>query len=87
MPAASPDAEPLLAELVLMLRRVGEDWDERTRKEVFAASDQRARGEADLRAAAPPSHQRALRRAPPMRRRYLAYGSNLCPDQMRQRCQ
>ncbi|TCZ54238.1 VWA domain-containing protein [Roseicella aquatilis] len=48
-------AEPLLAELVLVLRRVGEDWDERVRKEVYAASNQRARGEADLRAAAPPS--------------------------------
>jgi Ca-activated chloride channel family protein len=48
-------AEPLLAELVLMLRRVGEEWDERTRKEVFAASYQRVHGEADLRAAAPPS--------------------------------
>ncbi|MFC7477899.1 VWA domain-containing protein [Dankookia sp. GCM10030260] len=48
-------AEPLLAELVLVLRRVGEDWDERTRKEVFAASYQRVHGEVDLRAAAPPS--------------------------------
>ncbi|MBL6082388.1 VWA domain-containing protein [Belnapia sp. T18] len=48
-------AEPLLAELVLLLRRVGEDWDERVRKEVYAASNQRARGEMDLRAAAPPS--------------------------------
>jgi Ca-activated chloride channel homolog len=48
-------AEPLLAELVLMLRRVGEEWDERTRKEVFAASYQRVHGEADLRSAAPPS--------------------------------
>jgi hypothetical protein len=38
-----------------MLRRVGEQWDERTRKEVFAASYRRARGEADLRVAASPS--------------------------------
>ena len=48
-----PGAEPLLAELVLVLRRVGEDWDERTRKAVYTASRQRSRGEVDLRAAAP----------------------------------
>jgi Ca-activated chloride channel family protein len=48
-------AEPLLAELVLVLRRAEEAWDERTRKEVYAASYQRARGEDDLRCAAAPS--------------------------------
>ena len=46
-----PGAEPLLAELVLVLRRVGEEWDERTRKAVYAASAQRSRNEADLREA------------------------------------
>lgn len=46
-----PGAEPLLAELVLVLRRVGEAWDERTRKAVYAASAQRSRNEADLREA------------------------------------
>ena len=32
------------------------------------------------------SWSNTLQRASPMRRRYLAYGSNLCPEQMRQRC-
>jgi Ca-activated chloride channel homolog len=50
-----PGAEPLLAELVLVLRRVGEEWDERTRKAVYAASAQRSRYEPDLRAASQPS--------------------------------
>jgi Ca-activated chloride channel family protein len=58
-------AAPLLAELVLMLRRVGEEWDERTRKEVFAASNQRSRGEADLRCAAPPSIAERFAARPP----------------------
>ena len=58
-------AEPLLAELVLVLRRVGEDWDERTRKEVFAASYQRVHGEVDLRAAAPPSISERFGGQPP----------------------
>jgi hypothetical protein len=44
-----PDTETILAELVLLLRRVDEDWGERTRKEVFCASVQRGRYEADLR--------------------------------------
>ena len=48
-----PGAEPLLAELVL--RRAGEEWDERTRKAVYAASAQRSRHEPDLRAAAQPT--------------------------------
>ena len=50
-----PGAEPLLAELVLVLRRVGEEWDERTRKAVWATSAQRSRHEPDLRAASQPS--------------------------------
>jgi Ca-activated chloride channel family protein len=44
-----PGVETMLAELVLLLRRVDEDWGERTRKEVFSASVQRGRYEADLR--------------------------------------
>jgi hypothetical protein len=50
-----PGAEPLLAELVLVLRRVGEEWDERTRKAVWAASAQLSRHEPDLRAASQPT--------------------------------
>ena len=50
-----PGAAPLLAELVLVLRRVGEEWDERTRKAVYAASAQRSRHEPDLREAAQPT--------------------------------
>ena len=46
-----PGTETLLAELVLVQRRIGEEWDERTRKEVYAASIKRARYEEDLRAA------------------------------------
>jgi hypothetical protein len=50
-----PSTEPLLAELVLVQRRVGEVWDERTRKGVFAMASMAARSEVDLRDAAPPS--------------------------------
>jgi hypothetical protein len=50
-----PGTEPLLAELVLVQRRSGEVWDERTRKGVFAAASMAARSEVDLRDAAPPS--------------------------------
>lgn len=48
-----PGAKPLLAELVLVQRRAGEAWDERTRKGVFAAASMAARSEADLRAFVP----------------------------------
>jgi hypothetical protein len=61
---SSPGTAPLLAELVLVLRRVGEEWDERTRKEVFAASAMRSRGEVELRAAAPPSIAESFGRQP-----------------------
>jgi Ca-activated chloride channel family protein len=44
-----PKVETMLAELVLLLRRVDQDWGERTRKEVFSASVQRGRYENDLR--------------------------------------
>jgi Ca-activated chloride channel family protein len=50
-----PKTETLLADLVLVQRRVGEVWDERTRKGVFAASLMAVRSETDLREAAPPS--------------------------------
>jgi Ca-activated chloride channel homolog len=46
-----PGAETLVAELILVQRRVSEEWDERTRKEVFAASYKSNRSESDLRAA------------------------------------
>lgn len=46
-----PGTETLVAELVLVQRRIGEEWDERTRKEVYSASMKRARYEEDLRAA------------------------------------
>lgn len=46
-----PGAEHLLAELILVQRRVNEEWNERTRKEIFAASFKQARSEHDLRSA------------------------------------
>jgi len=46
-----PGTETLLAELILVQRRVSEEWDERTRKEVFSASYKVSRSERDLRAA------------------------------------
>ena len=46
-----PGTETLLAELILVQRRVSEEWDERTRKEVYAASYKSSRSERDLRAA------------------------------------
>jgi Ca-activated chloride channel family protein len=44
-----PGTETLLAELILVQRRVSEEWDERTRKEVYAASYKLSRSERDLR--------------------------------------
>lgn len=46
-----PGAEPLLAELVLLLRRADEELDPRLRKELFAASMMRSRAERDFRSA------------------------------------
>jgi Ca-activated chloride channel homolog len=46
-----PGAEALVAELILVQRRVTEEWDERTRKEVYAASYKLSRSEHDLRSA------------------------------------
>lgn len=50
-----PNAVTLLEELHRLLRRAGEDWGERTRKDVFAASSMRGRYEDDLRSAVQPS--------------------------------
>ena len=50
-----PGAETLVAELILVQRRIGEQWDERTRKEVYAASYKQSRGEHDLRHVPRPS--------------------------------
>jgi Ca-activated chloride channel family protein len=46
-----PGAEPLLAELVLLRRRVEEELDPRLRKELYAASTYRMRAELDYRSA------------------------------------
>jgi Ca-activated chloride channel family protein len=46
-----PGTETLLAELILVQRRVSEEWDERTRKEVYALSYKLSRSEMDLRTA------------------------------------
>ncbi len=56
--------ETLVAELVLVQRRIGEQWDERTRKEVHSASMKRARYEEDLRAAPRASITERFSRAP-----------------------
>ncbi|WP_198370412.1 vWA domain-containing protein [Roseomonas rosulenta] len=59
-----PGAEPLLAELVLLLRRAEEDLDPRLRKELYAASMMRARHEKDLRSAPRAPLADMLRREP-----------------------
>jgi Ca-activated chloride channel family protein len=46
-----PGAEPLLAELVLLLRRAEEELDPRLRKELYAASTNRMRAQSDYRSA------------------------------------
>jgi Ca-activated chloride channel family protein len=46
-----PGTETLVAELILVQRRVSEELDERTRKELFAASYKQTRSEHDLRSA------------------------------------
>ena len=50
-----PGTEILVAELILVQRRVSEEWDERTRKEVFTSSHKLSRSERDLRSDAPTS--------------------------------
>lgn len=50
-----PGTEILVAELILTHRRASEEWDERTRKEVFSASYKLSRSEHDLRSEAPAS--------------------------------
>lgn len=59
-----PGAEPLLAELVLLLRRAEEDLSPRLRKELHAASVMRSRSENDLRSAERVSIGDMLRREP-----------------------
>ena len=59
-----PGTETLLAELILVQRRVSEEWDERTRKEVYALSYKMSRSEMDLRAAPRASLSERFR-APP----------------------
>jgi len=57
-----PEAEPMVAELVLLLHRAEDEWSERTRKEVFAASIRRGKSEEDRRSAAPASLRDVLSR-------------------------
>ena len=57
-----PDAEPMVAEIVLLLRRAQEEWSERTRKEVYAASIRRGKFEEDRRSAAAPALRDVLNR-------------------------
>ena len=59
-----PGTEPLLAELVLLLRRAEEDLDPRLREELYAASMMRARHEKDLRSAPRAPLADMLRREP-----------------------
>jgi len=54
--------EPLLAELVLLLRRADEEMDTRIQKELYVASRRRVRGESDLRSAPRASVSEVLRR-------------------------
>ena len=56
-----PGSEPLLAELVLLLRRADEEMDPRTRKNVVAESTMRMRSEMDLRSAPRRSMAEVLR--------------------------
>jgi hypothetical protein len=80
-----PGADALLAGLVLLLRRADEDLDQRLRKEIYAAASMRSFAKEDHRAARLP-----LRAAAPgcalVGRRYFAYGSNMCAEQMARRC-
>jgi Ca-activated chloride channel family protein len=57
-----PGAEPLLAELVLLLRRAEEDLDPRLRKELYAASTNRMRAQSDYRSAPRAPLEEMLRR-------------------------
>jgi Ca-activated chloride channel family protein len=59
-----PGTETLLAELILVQRRVSEEWDERTRKDVYALSYKLSRSELDMRAE-PRASISALFRPPP----------------------
>ncbi len=57
-----PGAEAKIGELVLLFRRVDEDWGARTRKEVFTESTRLGRYEEDLRSAPRESLAARLRR-------------------------
>lgn len=57
-----PGAEPLLAEMVLLLRRADEEMGERFGKALYLGSTQRMRGESDLRSAPRASVAEVLRR-------------------------
>lgn len=59
-----PGAGPLMAELVLLLRRADEELDPRLRKEIFAASMMRSRSEADHRSASRMTLSERLRKDP-----------------------
>jgi Ca-activated chloride channel family protein len=60
-----PGADPLVAELVLLLRRAEEEFDPRLSKELYAAASQRAFSSADHRAAPRMSLSERLRRKAP----------------------
>lgn len=60
-----PGAEPLLAELVLLLRRADEELDTRTRKDLYGVSMRRGRSESDLRSAPRASVAEVLQRRAP----------------------
>lgn len=60
-----PGSEPLLAELVLLLRRADEELDTRTRKDLYGMSLRRGRSEMDLRSAPRASVAEVLQRKAP----------------------
>jgi hypothetical protein len=62
-----PGTEALVADLILVQRRISEQWEERTRKEVYAASFKQSRSESDLRSAPPPPISERF--GPPTRQR------------------
>ena len=59
-----PGTDTMLAELILVERRVGEEWDERTRKNVYTSSFKRARLEEDYRSAPQASISEQFSRSP-----------------------
>jgi hypothetical protein len=59
-----PGAEPMLRGLVLVQRSVHEDWDERTRKELWTRSIKTSRSEVDRRSGPRASLEEMFRRPP-----------------------